>query len=112
MLPPATGIPDRAAQVIAYQSGVLDLVCELLDDLSRQRRPIAVLSPAISDTVHGFLQALCESNKSNQEVVFNETISSIKGLQLNRDAASIEAYKKGKEKIDQQVALKLIQTIM
>jgi hypothetical protein len=70
MLPPATGIPDRAAQVIAYQSGVLDLVCELLDDLSRQRRPIAVLSPAISDTVHGFLQALCQSNKSNQEVVF------------------------------------------
>jgi hypothetical protein len=51
-------------------------------------------------------------NIDNQEVVFNETISSIKGLQLNRDAASIEAYKKGKEKIDQQVALKLIQTIM
>jgi hypothetical protein len=51
-------------------------------------------------------------NTDNQDVVFNETLSAIKGLQLNKDAAGIEAYKKGKEKIEQQLVQKLIQTIM
>jgi hypothetical protein len=66
---------------------------------------------------NGFVVAYLEMtvivrNTDNQEIVYNETLSSVKGLQLNRDGASIEAYKKGKEKIDQQVVMKLIQTIM
>jgi hypothetical protein len=66
---------------------------------------------------NGFVVAYLEMtvlvrNTETQEVVYNETLSSVKGLQLNRDAASIEAYKKGKEKLEQQVAAKLIETIM
>ncbi|MFN5621595.1 MAG: LPP20 family lipoprotein [Flavobacteriales bacterium] len=68
-------------------------------------------------SANGFVVAFLEftvvvRNTENQEIVFNETLSSIKGLQLNKDAAGIEAYKKGKEKIEQQLAQKLIQTIL
>jgi hypothetical protein len=55
---------------------------------------------------------LIVKNRKNGEVAFSETLSSIKGLQLNRDAAGIEAYKKGKEKIEQQVTPKLLQSIL
>jgi sRNA-binding regulator protein Hfq len=68
-------------------------------------------------SANGFVVAFLEftivvRNTDNQDVVFNETLSAIKGLQLNKDAAGIEAYKKGKEKIEQQLVQKLIQTIM
>jgi hypothetical protein len=68
-------------------------------------------------SANGFVVAFLEftvvvRNTENSEIVFNETLSAIKGLQLNKDAAGIEAYKKGKEKMEQQLAQKLIETIM
>jgi hypothetical protein len=36
----------------------------------------------------------------------------VKGLQLNKDAASIEAYKKGREKIEQHIVPKLLEAIL
>ena len=66
---------------------------------------------------NGFVVAFLEmnlvvKNRKNGEVAFSETLSSIKGLQLNKDAAGIEAYKKGKEKVEQQIAPKLLQSIL
>lgn len=46
------------------------------------------------------------------DIVYQESLSAIKGLQLNADAASIEAYKKGKEKIEQQIVKSIVQSIM
>jgi len=66
---------------------------------------------------NGFVVAFLEmnlevKNRKTGEISYSETLSSVKGLQLNKDAASIEAYKKGKEKIEQQMAPKLIQAIL
>jgi hypothetical protein len=66
---------------------------------------------------NGFVVAFLEvnlvvKNRKNGDVTFSETLSSVKGLQLNRDAAGIEAYKKGKEKMEQQVTPKLLQSIL
>lgn len=66
---------------------------------------------------NGFVVAFLElnlvvKNRKTGEVAFSETMSSIKGLQLNKDAAGIEAYKKGKEKVEQQLAPKLLQAIL
>jgi hypothetical protein len=66
---------------------------------------------------NGFVVAFLEvnlvvKNRKNGDVAFSETLSSVKGLQLNRDAAGIEAYKKGKEKMEQQVTPKLLQSIL
>jgi hypothetical protein len=51
-------------------------------------------------------------NRRSGDVAFSETLSSVKGLQLNKDAAGIEAYKKGKEKVEQQLTPKLLQSIL
>ena len=66
---------------------------------------------------NGFVVAFLEmnlevKNRKTSEVAYSETLSSVKGLQLNKDAAGIEAYKKGKEKIEQQVTPKLLQSIL
>ena len=66
---------------------------------------------------NGFVVAFLEvnlvvKNRRNGDVAFSETLSSVKGLQLNRDAAGIEAYKKGKEKMEQQITPKLLQSIL
>jgi len=66
---------------------------------------------------NGFVVAFLEmnlevKNRKTGEISYSETLSSVKGLQLNKDAASIEAYKKGKEKIEQQMAPKLIQAML
>lgn len=66
---------------------------------------------------NGFVVAFLEvnlvvKNRKNGDVAFSETLSSVKGLQLNRDAAGIEAYKKGKEKMEQQITPKLLQSIL
>jgi hypothetical protein len=66
---------------------------------------------------NGFVVAFLElnlvvKNRKTGEIAFSETMSSIKGLQLNKDAAGIEAYKKGKEKVEQQLAPKLLQAIL
>lgn len=44
-------------------------------------------------------------------IVFKEGSDGIKGLQLNKAAASTEAYKKGKERIEQQIVPSIIESI-
>lgn len=66
---------------------------------------------------NGFVVAFLEvnlvvKNRRSGDVAFSETLSSVKGLQLNKDAAGIEAYKKGKEKVEQQLTPKLLQSIL
>ncbi len=66
---------------------------------------------------NGFVVAFLEvnlvvKNRKTGEVAFSETLSSVKGLQLNKDAAGIEAYKKGKEKVEQAMTPKLLQSIL
>lgn len=66
---------------------------------------------------NGFVVAFLEvnlvvKNRKTGEMVFSETISSVKGLQLNKDSAGIEAYKKGKEKVEQVLTIKLLQSIL
>lgn len=66
---------------------------------------------------NGFVVAYLEmnlvvKNRKTGEVAYSETLSSVKGLQLNKDAAGIEAYKKGKEKLEQQVTPKLLESIL
>jgi hypothetical protein len=66
---------------------------------------------------NGFVVAFLEvnlvvKNRKTGEVAFSETLSSVKGLQLNKDAAGIEAYKKGKEKVEQALTPKLLQSIL
>lgn len=66
---------------------------------------------------NGFVVAFLEvnlvvKNRKTGEVAFSETLSSVKGLQLNKDAAGIEAYKKGKEKVEQTLTPKLLQSIL
>jgi hypothetical protein len=66
---------------------------------------------------NGFVVAFLEmnlivTNKKSGEIVFSETLSSVKGLQLNKDAAGIEAYKKGKEKVEQQLTPKMLEAIL
>jgi hypothetical protein len=66
---------------------------------------------------NGFVVAFLElnlvvKNRKTGEIVFSETLSSVKGLQLNKDSAGIEAYKKGKEKVEQALTPKLLQSIL
>ena len=46
------------------------------------------------------------------EVVYSESIPGIKGLQLTREAASTDAYKKAKDKIDSEIVTSLLSSIM
>lgn len=52
------------------------------------------------------------SNAVTGETIYKESPPSIKGLQLNNDAAGIEAYKKGKEKIEQEIIKSLLTSIL
>ncbi|MFN0031524.1 MAG: LPP20 family lipoprotein [Flavobacteriales bacterium] len=68
-------------------------------------------------TSQGFTVAYLEftitiTNAVSGETVYQESLSSIKGLQLNADAASMEAYKKGKEKIETEIVKSLLDAIM
>lgn len=65
----------------------------------------------------GFMVAFLEmkvevKNARTGETVFTESISSIKGLQMNIQAADIEAYKNGKSKIEEQIIPSLMNAIM
>jgi hypothetical protein len=51
-------------------------------------------------------------NRRTGDIAYSETSASLKGLQLNKDTAANEAYKKGKEKIEQQLLSKVIQAIL
>jgi hypothetical protein len=44
--------------------------------------------------------------------VYSESIPGIKGLQLTREAASTDAYKKAKDKIDSEIVTSLLSSIM
>ncbi|MEY3398079.1 MAG: hypothetical protein RL220_673 [Bacteroidota bacterium] len=46
------------------------------------------------------------------QTVYSESLNNIKGLQLNTEAAGIDAYKKGAEKIDETIAKALIDVIL
>lgn len=66
-------------------------------------------------TSQGFTVAMLEmtvvvKNKAG-EVVFKESVNNLKGLQLNKDAASIEAYKKGRERITEQLIPSILDAI-
>jgi len=52
--------------------------------------------------------------KSNRtgDIVFQESLGSLKGLQLNAESASMEAYKRGKEKIEQQIVKSILDAIL
>lgn len=66
-------------------------------------------------TSQGFTVALLEmtitvTDRENH-IIYKESANNIKGLQLNRDTASIEAYKKGRERIQEQVIPTLLDAI-
>lgn len=68
-------------------------------------------------TAQGFNVAHLEMQISvtsvlTQEVVYEESFSGIKGLQLNTTAAGTEAYKKGKEKIEKDVVKSILNNIL
>lgn len=48
----------------------------------------------------------------NRQTVYEETFTSVKGLQLNYSAASVEAYKKGKAKIEKEVVGDILKNIL
>lgn len=50
--------------------------------------------------------------KVSGQTVYGESMNNIKGLQLNFDAASIEAYKKGAEKIESTIGKALLDAIL
>jgi hypothetical protein len=65
----------------------------------------------------GFVVAYLEMTikvKSNRtgDIVFQESLGSLKGLQLNAESASMEAYKRGKEKIEQQIVKSILDAIL
>lgn len=65
----------------------------------------------------GFTVAFLEmtvavTNAVSGETAYQETLTSIKGLQMNADAASMEAYKKGKEKIETEIVKSMLDAIM
>lgn len=67
-------------------------------------------------TSQGFHVALLEYNFEVKKTVTGETVfqrseNNIKGLQLNNDAAGVEAYKKGKEKLETEVMKALLEAL-
>ncbi len=68
-------------------------------------------------TSQGFHVAFLDMNISvkdarNNEEVFRRSYNQLKGLQLNFDSASAEAYKKGVEKIKEEVSKALIEQLL
>lgn len=66
-------------------------------------------------SAQGFVVALLELTviveSKDGEIIYKESLNNLKGLQLNRDAASIEAYKKGRERLEQQIIPSILDTI-
>jgi len=52
------------------------------------------------------------SNTITGELMYEESFTSIKGLQLNTTAAATEAYKKAKEKIEKEVVKSILENIL
>jgi hypothetical protein len=49
---------------------------------------------------------------SNDEVVFQETLSQVKGLHTSKDAADIKAYDEGRKKLEGQIVKSILSAIM
>lgn len=69
-----------------------------------------------SGTTQGFHSAQLDMrisviNSLTKEIIYEESFSGIKGLQLNTAAAGNEAYKKGKEKIESDVVKSILQFV-
>lgn len=68
-------------------------------------------------TTQGFILAFLEMNVTVKnvktgEIIFQDATSSMKGVQLTIEGASIDAYKKGKEKIENQLAAAIVDAIL
>jgi len=68
-------------------------------------------------TSQGFTVAFLEmtvvvTHLTSGETVYKESLSSIKGLQLNKEAASADAYKKGREKIEAEIIKSILEAIL
>jgi hypothetical protein len=68
-------------------------------------------------TAQGFVVAYLDltvtvTHQQTGEVVYSESIPAIKGLQLNKEAASTDAYKKAKDKIDTEIVTSVLSAIM
>jgi hypothetical protein len=48
---------------------------------------------------------------ANGETVYSESINNIKGLQLNLESASQDAYKKGRSRIEEQMVSSILEVI-
>lgn len=66
-------------------------------------------------TSQGFTVAYLELTvnvfNSQGEVVYSESVNNIKGLQLNKDAAGQDAYKKGRSRIEEQMVSSILEVI-
>jgi hypothetical protein len=68
-------------------------------------------------TTQGFILAFLEMNVTVKnvktgEIIFQDATSSMKGVQLTIEGASIDAYKKGMEKIENQLAAAIVDAIL
>lgn len=68
-------------------------------------------------TAQGFVVAYLDlvvtvTKTTTNEVVYSESVPAIKGLQLNRDAAGTDAYKKAKDKIDSEIVNSVLNAIL
>jgi LPP20 lipoprotein len=68
-------------------------------------------------TAQGFVVAYLDltmtvTKTNSGEVVYSESIPALKGLQLTREAASIDAYKKAKDKIDAEIVSSVLASIL
>jgi hypothetical protein len=65
----------------------------------------------------GFIVAFLElhvlvKNKKTGEIVYQQALSGIKGVQLNANAASIDAFKKGRERIEKEIVPSTLESIL
>lgn len=68
-------------------------------------------------TAQGFVVAYLDlvvtvTKTSTGEVVYSESVPAIKGLQLNRETAATDAYKKAKDRIDSEIVNSTLQAIL
>ncbi|MEZ4799486.1 MAG: LPP20 family lipoprotein [Flavobacteriales bacterium] len=61
--------------------------------------------------VVAFIEMTVEVKSKSGETVYRESINNLKGLQLNKDAASLDAYKKGREKLESQMITSILESI-
>jgi hypothetical protein len=58
-----------------------------------------------------YLELTVNVFNSQGEVVYSESVNNIKGLQLNKDAAGQDAYKKGRSRIEEQMVSSILEVI-